>query len=40
MKMQNLNNISTHLIGTEIFDKLNINIKSVLNDSKKNVYIW
>jgi hypothetical protein len=31
--------LSTHLTDTEIFDKLNINIKSVLNGSKKNAYI-
>ena len=31
--------LSTHSTDTEIFDKLNINIKSVLNGSKKNAYI-
>jgi hypothetical protein len=31
--------LSTCLTDTEIFDKLNINIKSVLNDSKNDAYI-
>lgn len=31
--------LSTHSTDTEIFDKLNINIKSVLNGSKNNAYM-
>ena len=31
--------LSTYSTDTEIFDKLNINIKSVLNGSKNNAYI-
>ena len=31
--------LSNHSTDTEIFDKLNINIKSVLNGSKNNSYM-
>lgn len=31
--------LSTYLTDTEIFDKLNINMKSILDGSKNNAYI-